>query len=159
MPAITIETLRSAGDFAKAYNWNIGFPDFGSQFFPCHSFTDPLLIFQNNNFDYGPWAFSYPEKSSRGFNLALEVYELDDYSIITYLNTWASKIQGDDYTMNLIGAPGVAKEMYLERFNGAKQQAHFETVLVIPDGEVSIPHTSEKGGAPLSISLNLIIVS
>lgn len=155
---VTVNTVRSL-EYAKNYNWHIVFPDFGAdKFFPCHTLNDTFLTFQNNNFDYGPWVFAYPEKTGRGASLALEIYEVDDYRIIKWLQNWSVSILGKDFTVRLIGSKGVARPIHLIRLNSKKEPIMTETLMVIPDGDVSIPHGSEKGQG-LSISLTLTVVA
>jgi len=156
---LTIQTLQEI-EFAKSYNWHVGFTEYGwgNRFFPCHGLNDTLVSFKTNNFDYGPWSFHYIEQSGRGSDISLEVFEIDDYSVVTWMLDWAKFVRNEDYTMKLIGTEGVARTMYIHRLNNQKEIIKEEILLVVPSGDVSIPHGSEKSGS-LSLTIPLTKVS
>jgi len=157
--ATTIDTLRNLGpDFAKPYDWEVSFPSFSSEFFPAHVLQDTLLSFQSGHMEYGVWPFNFPELSIRGKSLSLEIYDLGDYRVGFFLKKWQKAIQGDDFTIRLLMQPGVTKELILNRLNAQREPVTTESYDVIPEGDITYNHTSDKGGTPISVTVNLSIV-
>lgn len=154
---VNIDQMRKV-DFARTYGWHIQFPSFNGEFFPAHAVNDTFLTFQNGEREYGPWVYRFPEKATRGKLLDFEVYELSDYSLYYWLKEWKKDIQGPDYTTALLGEQGVARDLIVQRLALDQTPVDSERLMVIPDGDVSIPYSSDKGGAPLSVSFSVVVV-
>lgn len=163
MPKINIDSLRKI-EFSKPYNWEISFPEFGAEIFPAFSYSDTAFTFASESMDFGANRFSIPSAPySPGLNASLEIYELQDFKLYKWLKDWYNLITKSDFTIRLlgetVGAQRVAKEMLIERLSSDNINASdVQRVLVIPDGDVTYSFSSEKGGTPISVSLNLIVV-
>jgi len=155
--ATTIETLR-AEDYSRPYTWEATFVEYGD-FFPAYAVGDTALTFDNATMEYGPRTFHFPQKVSRGKVINLEIYDVNDYRALGFLHDWMEDIEGLDYTIKLIGTPGCTRTLVLQRLNNQRNPTRFnERLLVIPEGDVQVNHTSDKGGQPLSLSLTLTVV-
>lgn len=153
----TIETLRGI-DFSRPYTWEATFAEYGD-FFPAYAVGDTALSFDNATMEYGPRTFHFPQKVSRGKVINLEIYDTNDYEALGFLSDWMDDISGENYTVNLIGDPKCTRTLVLQRLNNQRNPTRFfDRLLVIPEGDLQVNHTSDKGGAPLSLSLTLTVV-
>lgn len=158
MAVTTIDTLRTISvDFAKTYDWEVGFDSFPG-FFPAHILNDTAFSFQSGHMEYGAWPFLFPELSIRGKAISIEIFEVSDYRVAYWVSKWQGKIQGKNFSIRLLGMPGVTEVLTVQRLTAQRVPSIVERFIVIPEGDVQVNQTSDKGGTPLSYTLNMSVV-
>jgi len=152
---------------ARSYMWDIAFPSYGSSALPCHVASDTVATFNNDSMDFGPWQFSHPKSAAKGGPLSLSIYEVNDYSLLTWLEKWVEKyvdiekgwgvgLLGDG--VGLLGAKeGVTREVSITSYTLTGSIANTRHLYVIPDGAIAYEHSSDKNSI-ISVELSLLVV-
>jgi len=152
----TVNTWINTFPVARAYMWDLTFDTFEGTF-PCNALNEEVAVFQNDKISYGPWDFDFPKNSAKG-NMDIVVYELDSYSIFSWLEEWLNDYSNSvTWGIGLIGDPNVARQATIEMFSADGSVAQTRTILLLPTGNITYGYTSDKN-AQVSPSMAFTIV-
>lgn len=154
--SITIKDLQVM-NFSHSFQWHVDFPDYGAYIFPCSIMQDTPFKFDVDEIELGPKSWSYPILSGRG-GFSCQIYETKDWDLWLWLEEWKWHItDSTNATVGLLGMPNVTKTVNITNNDYKQQPVTTESLLVIPEGEISYDKSNSKGDLfDISVSFKVV---
>lgn len=135
----TIQQLRAVGDFARAYLWNVVFPDAPEQFqifFPANSLEEDLFGVESSQVEYFNLLIQFPKKLNLP-KISLTFYDSEDRVCYKWVRSW---IANTIFNLNVSGTTPsvttlekVVREMYVMKLNHNKEIVDMVSYWVYPE--------------------------
>jgi hypothetical protein len=135
----TIQQLRAVGDFARAYLWDVVFPDAPEPFkvwFPASDIEESSYSVESEQAEFFNMLFNFPKKLNLP-KITLTFYDREDRICYKWIRSWIANVI---FNLNVSGTtPSVSpleevvKEMYVLKLDHKKEIVDMVSYWVYPE--------------------------
>ena len=157
---VTIDEFRkNLLPSARPYQWDIEFEGYpGGKTFPASTANDTMFSFKAEHIDYGPASFAIPYGATTSKILTVGIYLHEEAKMEQWLLDWKDQLCDDQFGVALLKEGARTAFVHRYKIDTSYSPLYPKAFTIIPEGEVAVSYTSEKGGQPITSELTFAVV-
>lgn len=158
-----IEQLRSVGNWATTYLWDIKFSDFNNkntscpypfdEWFPASSVEEPIYHIETYTINAHVLTTEIPKNTGLR-QISIECYDDYNHSLENWLRYWFKDMFNDYNDVKTLFE--VVKKLEVQRLNPQRELLHTNRYYVFPKGSLNVSQNSQSSSKKLNFTLAVV---